>query len=299
MNRRSFLKIGTAALASNLSPLRRALGEGSKPVVWEAEGAPADAMGALFSSLGGLEKLVEGDLSRATVLIKPNICLPHPERMGTTTSPLVVDALCGLLIANGAKRIVIADHTLKSSRFGQIELHGVAGKYPEVKLLLANEQRLFQPVAVDGKVLKQTDILKMVRRADLFINLATAKHHSATGVSLAIKNLMGAIWDRTGFHTRLDLSQAIADLALAVRPSLSIIDASRVLLGGGPTGPGPVVRENRLFAGFDILALDAVVASRYPFGERPLSARQVGHLRAAYENGVGEIDIEKIRVEKI
>jgi uncharacterized protein (DUF362 family) len=109
---------------------------------------------------------------------------------------------------------------------------------------------------------------------------------------------MGVIWDRSAFHTKLDLHQAIADLALAVRPGLSIIDASRVLLNGGPVGPGPVTKDNRIFASTDMLALDSVVTGRYDFGGKTLSAKEVPHLRAAYDNGVGEIDIKKIDVQK-
>ncbi|MDP6777153.1 MAG: DUF362 domain-containing protein [Candidatus Latescibacteria bacterium] len=299
MNRRDFLRIGTGALASNLLSIGRVHGAPIEPSVFEVEGRTADAMAALFAAVGGVDSLVEKDLSRATVLIKPNLCLPHAEASGTTTSPQAVDALCSFLASKGAKRIVIADHTLKSNRFDKIELNAVVAEYPNARLLLANQQRLYEPLDVDGRVLKQIELLKVVRRADLFINLATAKHHSATRVSLAIKNLMGVIWDRTTFHTRLDLSQAIADLATAVRPSLNIVDASRVLLSGGPTGPGTVVRENRLFAGLDILALDAVVASRYGFGGRRLPPEQIEHLKASHKNGVGEIDTRKIRVEKV
>jgi len=269
-------------------------------VVWEIEGTRTDAIQALFSSMKGIKKLIAVNLDRATVLIKPNLCLPHPNKMGTTTSTQVVDALCEFLVTSGVKRIIIADHTLKkSSDFKKAEILQVVDKYSEVTLLLANEKRFFQPIKVNGKALKTTDALSLLPQADLLINLATAKHHSATRVSLAIKNLMGLIWNRAAFHTRLGLSQAIADLALAIRPGLNIIDASRVLLNRGPVGPGPVISENRLFAGFDILALDAVVVSRYEFGGKSLSAHQVPHLRAASQNGIGQIDIRKIKVEKI
>jgi len=49
----------------------------------------------------------------------------------------------------------------------------------------------------------------------------------------------------------------------------------------------------------DILALDAVVASRYKFGGKNLSAGDVPHLMAAYQNGVGEIDAKNIQVKTI
>ena len=48
-----------------------------------------------------------------------------------------------------------------------------------------------------------------------------------------------------------------------------------------------------------MLAVDAVVLNKYIFGGRQLSANQVPHLLAAYNNGVGEIDLKKINIEKI
>jgi uncharacterized protein (DUF362 family) len=271
-----------------------------KATVWEIIGAPGDAVPKLFTSLGGIKSMIAGEVSKATVLIKPNLCLPHPSVRATTTSPDLVDALCGFLTDAGVKRIIITDHTLqKADNFKKVEMVKVADKYPAAKLILANERRLFEPIAVTGNVLKKTEVLKTLSKVDFVINAAKAKHHSATRVSLAIKNLMGCIWDRSEFHTRLDLAQAIGDLATAVRPDLNVIDASSVLLNGGPTGPGPVIHENRLFAATDILALDSVVAARYDFGGKSVSARKVPHMWAAFENGVGEIDLEKIEVKTI
>ena len=300
MNRRRFLRINSAALATGLLPFGQIFSYPSKSVVWEVSSTSTRAFAALFSALGGVENLITKDLSRATVVLKPNLCLPHRTENATTTSPVVVDALCQFLLSKGIKRIIITDHTLRDTgRFQNIELNQLVEKYPEVKLVLANKQRLYQLMPVNGKVLKEAEILKLVTRADFLINLATAKHHSATHVSLSIKNLMGLIWNRSDFHTKLDLSQAIADLALAILPHLNIIDASRVLLNGGPTGPGPVITENRLFASTDILAVDSIVTSNYNFGGKAISPKEVPHLRAAYQNGIGEIDPEKIKVEKI
>jgi uncharacterized protein (DUF362 family) len=301
IGRRDFLKVGGAALAAGVLPWELSLGDDRRyPVVWEIEGTAENTVRALFSALGGIEKLVTGDLSKATVVLKPNLCLPHPPARGTTTSPGLVDAICGYLVDSGVKKIAIADHTLqKAAYFRKVDMVSVAEGYPAAELVLANQRDLFEPVEVKGKALKKTEVLKVVSSADLVLNVATAKHHSATRVSLATKNLMGFIWNRSEFHTRLDLAQAIGDLATAVRPDLSIVDAGRVLLDGGPTGPGPVVEDNRIFASTDIVALDSVVVSRYRFGGRSLSAEEVPHLERAFHNGVGEIDLERIDLRLI
>lgn len=300
MNRRDFIKFNACVLAAGLLPLGGLAGETGNSTVWEITGTSTESFAALFNHLGGLKEFIKTDIAKATILIKPNICLPHPPESATTTSPLVIEALCEYLIKAGATRIIIADHTLQdTNQFKRISLFDIVGKYSEVKLILANEHRYYSPVKVAGKELKETEVMKLVQKADLLINMPTAKHHSATHVSLAIKNLMGTVWDRAEFHTKLDLHQAVGDLPLIVRPQLNIIDAGSVLLSGGPTGPGSIIEENRLFASNDILAVDAVVASRYDFGRKSLPPNQIAHLKAAYRNGVGEIDLNNINIEKI
>lgn len=300
MNRRDFIKFNTCVLAAGLLPLGKLAGETGNSTVWEIAGISSDSFATLFKSMGGLEKFIKTDIARATILVKPNICLPYPAESATTTSPSAIESLCKYLITAGARRIIIADHTLQDeNQFKGIPLFDIAAKYSEVKLILANENRYYRPVKVPGKELKETEVMKLVQKADLMINMPTAKHHSATHVSLAIKNLMGTIWDRAEFHTKLDLHQAIGDLPLIVRPQLNIIDTGRVLLSGGPTGPGSIIEDNRLFASNDILAVDAVVASRYDFGGRSLPPNHIAHLKAAYRNGVGEIDLSNINIETI
>jgi uncharacterized protein (DUF362 family) len=300
MDRREFIKTGTAAIAASLIPLHLSSADEAGAVVWEVTGPTKAGLEALIDELGGLKTLIATEPAKATVIVKPNLCLPHPAKMATTTSSESVGALCTLLEELEVRRIIIADHTLQNAnRFGKTEIVKMAAEHPRVKVVFANEQRHFEPVNLEGKVLKKTEVLKLLPRADLVVNFATAKHHSATGVSLAAKNLMGTIWDRSVFHTKLDLDQAIGDLAMAVKPHLNLIDAGLVLLNGGPTGPGPIVKGAGLFASTDIVALDSVVASRHDFGGKKLKGTDISHLVAAHKNGVGEIDLERIEVRKI
>jgi uncharacterized protein (DUF362 family) len=299
MRRRQFIKIGSAALLSTCLPFRLYSSETAKPVVWEIEGSPDKTIPKLFELMGGLSRFIQSDPGNATVLIKPNLCFPISSHPGATSTPEMIIALSEFLISGGTKRVIIADHTLnQSGEFSNTKLNLGIEKIKNAKIILTNQQRLYSRTEVDGKVLKSTETLKMLSKVDMVINLAAAKHHSACEVSLAIKNLMGLIWDRAEFHTRLDLSQAIADLATAIKPALNIIEAKNVLLNNGPVGPGPIVKDNRLFASTDILAVDSIVVSRYGFGGKSITPQTVPHLWAAYKNNIGEIDPEMIRVEK-
>jgi uncharacterized protein (DUF362 family) len=301
MRRRQFIKLGAAALiAERFSGIGVLKSQEASSKVWEFENINEKTFPKLFDAFGGIMGLLPKEPGKCTVLIKPNICLPNLSGSGTVTNAKNIGMLIKTLVDSGVKKIIVADHTLmKTIDFDNIELKTIVAGYPEATLTLANEDRWFQETTMPGKVLKSTQILKILGRVDLFINYATAKHHSATQVSLCIKNLMGAIRDRETLHTGMDLHQAIGDLTLAMKPNLNIIDAGKVLLNGGPTGPGPIKSDNRLFASKDILAIDSVVASRYNFGGRSLKPTEILHLAAAFDNKAGEIDLDKIFVEKI
>jgi uncharacterized protein (DUF362 family) len=300
MKRRYFIKTGTGALLASFFPFRLLSSSGNASTVYEITGEPAPAVKMLFDALGGIKNLIGSDLSTASILLKPNLCLPHNDSNGTIASVAMVKAISEYLLSEGVGRIIIADHTLQSAeKFESNEVVNYARGNPKISLILANEQRYYVPRQVEGKVLKNTETLKILEKVNYFINLATAKHHTATQVSLSIKNLMGTIWDRQIFHTQINLDQAIADLATIVRPRLNIIDASRVLLNRGPVGPGPLEKPNKLYASTDIVAVDSVVASAYNFGGRSISAKEVTHLWASYKSGVGEIDVNKINVIRL
>ena len=297
MKRRNFIKTGFGAFLASLVAMPAFSISDKKSAVYVINGDPEKSVKKLFDTLGGIDNLIGRELSSSSVLIKPNLCLPHRDTNGTITSVGLVKAICEYCLNEGVGRVIIADHTLRQAdNFSTNEIVLYARNNPGISLILADEQRYYAQKQLDGKVLRNTEILKIIEKTDYFINLATAKHHSATHVSLAVKNLMGVIWDRKVFHTEMDLNQAIADLATVIRPHLNIVDASRVLLDRGPVGPGPMEKPDKIYAGKDILAVDAVVISNYNFGGKSLSAKEVSHLWAAFKNEVGEIDLNKINI---
>jgi uncharacterized protein (DUF362 family) len=300
VKRRTFIKSAALALPASRLPFRKLFETESNPVVYEISGAPEKSISLLFSKLGTLKNLMNQDITKSIILVKPNLCLPDQDSSATTTSVSFLKALCDYMLNEGVSRVIIADHTLQnSSQFGNLDIFSYVKTNPKLSILLANEQRYYVPKEINGRVLKDTEILKIIEKTDYFINVPTAKHHSATHVSLSLKNLLGVIWDRKGFHTSFDLHQGIADLAKSVRPNLNIVDASRVLLNNGPVGPGPIENANKIYASTDMVALDSIVIARHNFGGKSISAKDIPHISASYKNGVGEYDLNKIIVEKL
>jgi uncharacterized protein (DUF362 family) len=137
-----------------------------------------------------------------------------------------------------------------------------------------------------------------VLEADKFINLPTAKSHSATGVSLGMKGLMGLIWDRGALH-QMNLHQAIADLATVIRPDLTIIDATRAMTSGGPGGPGKTVQLDTVIAGTDPVAVDSYAVGITQWYNKSFSGKSVKYIVAASELGLGEIDTAKMQIKEV
>ena len=151
----------------------------------------------------------------------------------------------------------------------------------------------FRPVNFAGKTLTNFEYVKDVLDADLFINFPILKHHRGAKLTLGMKNLMGLIWDRRYFHSS-DLHQGIAELAAFRKPHLTIMDAIRGITDNGPVGPGPIREYGQVIFGTDQVAIDAYAASL--FGMKP---QDVGYIRIAAEMGLGQIQWEKLKIQKV
>ncbi len=307
ITRRRFLaSTGRAGLLAGLGAalphrLENAVaGEAVSPAIDLAvvKGPSARAVEQAVAMLGGIERFVKkGD----RVVLKPNMSFPNSPDMATTTSPEVVQKVAGLCQEAGAGQVLVVDHTLRRSELclARSGIKRACEGIPKTHVMALLDQKFYREVPVpNGKVLHKVEIMKKVLDADVFINLPAAKSHSASGVSLGMKNLMGVIYDRRYFHKKVDLNQAIADLSSAIRPSLVILDASRVLTDGGPGGPGTVESYQTVVAGVDPVAVDAYTVGLAKWYGKRFSAEQVKHILYANELGIGEIDLAKLVIKK-
>jgi uncharacterized protein (DUF362 family) len=105
---------------------------------------------------------------------------------------------------------------------------------------------------------------------------------------------MGTIKDRPAMHR--NLGQRLADLASRVRPTLTIIDAVRILRANGPTGGNlnDVQKMDTVIASTDIVAADSYAATLFGLAPNDLAFVQAG---AAM--GLGQSDLNALRIEEI
>ncbi len=304
LSRRDFIKRGAGASAAlglgTVFSWTDVLGqEDVAPALVQVRGPVEAAVHKAVDLLGGMSTFVH---KGQRVLLKPNVSLAAPPEWGATTSATVVRTVAEMCLQAGARRVVIFDHTLRSPALclEQTGLERAVQDLKDVVLVLPDKHRFFTPVDVpSGSALAQVEVAKEVLKSDVIINLPTAKSHSATDVSLGLKNLMGLVWDRGYFHQGTDLHQAIAELSTVIRPDLIIVDATRALVTGGPGGPGRVLELETIVAGLDPVAVDSYMVQMAPWQNRSLTGKQVAHIAAAHNLGLGQIDINQGQITKV
>lgn len=243
-------------------------------------GPVAAAVERAVALAGGINEIRPGD----TVFIKPNAV--HPATRGfpaVVTSAEVLQAVIRLVRRRRPSKIIVGD---RPSRIFQSELVFRLTGMREAALAAGADEVFEAPTpdrdpsawvrvqppgwedtwGAEGGILAMRKILE----ADHFIEIPVCKNHRWAGVSLSMKNLIGAVGDssRNAFHFNEGdpdrLSRDIAVMNQAFRPLISIIDATSALINGGPEGVGTdrvTVAPGLIFAGRDRVALDAAAAS--------------------------------------
>jgi uncharacterized protein (DUF362 family) len=151
---------------------------------------------------------------------------------------------------------------------------------PQVEVPLRHEGRLRDSVFVPRSVVS----------TDFLVNCPKFKAHPWTTVTFSMKNFIGIQDDR---HRMIDhdhhLNAKVADLQHVVRPRFIAMDA--IVAGQGPMLTPVPFDLGLVIMGDNQLAFDAVCCA--VIGVDP---RSVDHIRAAYEQGLGPIDLADIEI---
>jgi uncharacterized protein (DUF362 family) len=220
-----------------------------------------------------------------TVAIKPNVAWDRTAVQAANTNPLVVATLVELCLAAGAGQVIVTDNTCNDAercftRSGIWKAAEGAG----AKVVLPAEHRFARRLL--GGVLGSVPMLLPVVEADRLINVAIAKHHGLSGFTGAMKNLYGVIGGRRNRHHQ-DINASIVDLAASFRATLSMVDATRVLLRNGPQG-GDL--SDTKAVGEVIASTDPVAVDAYACTLIGLTAKDLPYLAAASKRGLGSAD---------
>jgi uncharacterized protein (DUF362 family) len=216
-------------------------------------------------------------------VIKPNIGWDRSAEQGANTHPDVVAEVVRLVRDARPRRVIVADCPVRRAR-AAIERSGILAAATSAGAeVISPENSRYHPVWV-SKRLGTWDVLEPFVVATKVINVPVAKHHPLTGVTCGLKNWFG-ITAKLRFTLHEDVQRSIVDLAALMRPTLTIVDATRVLMENGPAGGNAddVKAVRTVAAGTDPVALDAWAASLFPYP-------QPANLALAAQQGLGRLD---------
>jgi len=247
---------------------------------------------AALAAMGGMQRFVSrGDI----VAIKPNIGWDRTPLHAANTNPKVVAAVVKAAYDAGAKRVVVTDASCNEpSRCFQRSGIWNAAYAVGADVVLPTEHR-FRGMRLRGDVLDEWPVYTPLVNADKVINLPVAKHHNLSKYTAAMKNWYGVLGGRRNrLHQSIDVS--IADLATFMRPTLTLVDAVRVLMRNGPQGGNmdDAREQHTIIASVDQVAADA-------WGCQLIGQKRenLAYLKLAEERGIGTMFYEKLRMKEI
>lgn len=328
LSRRQFLEVaGGAALLGGLygltfvnqnAPVQPRLRAPLKPdgldlVVAEGNATNyGDLVERAINEYGGIEKFVKkGD----HVALSPNMGWMRTPEQAAATHPDVLRRVVQLCERAGAAKITCIDYTLDDWKLA-FEMCGAdaAVRGTKATLLSPTEASMYRDVHIpsvvpatllDGKTSYNCvhadnrlyqKFPRAITDADCFICIPIVKDHEAATITVSMKKLMGNIWNRKDYH-RYGLHECIAELNLALKPTLIIADATRVLQTRGPKGPGEVTTPHQIVVGADPVAVDSY-STRY-LTVKGVTPDAVRHLVLANELGRGEIDCDRLKIKEL
>ncbi|MFQ6074953.1 MAG: DUF362 domain-containing protein, partial [Candidatus Bathyarchaeia archaeon] len=183
--------------------------------------------------LGGFEQVIS---SGDKVVVKPNFNSAHP--FPATSDPEFVKAVVSLLYDSGASEVTIVESTgfpwpptrEVFEKTGMVEAAGECGA--KLKPLDNGE---WVEVDIGGRRLKRAWMAKDVFDGAKLVWIPCMKTHHWAKFSLSLKLTVGLMRHRDRRRLHLGgLEEKIAELNLAVRPDIIVMDARRCIVTGGP-----------------------------------------------------------------
>jgi uncharacterized protein (DUF362 family) len=249
-----------------------------------------------IAAIGGMERFVQ---TGQTVIVKPNIGWLKEPKTAANTNPLLVKRIVEHCINVGAKKVYVFDNSVYTAsgpncyKTSGIEEAANAGGATVVP---AHMRDYYEEVEIpEATVLKKTLAHKLLAEADVLINVPVLKHHFASQLTIAMKNLMGVVWNRNEYHSK-GLHECIADFCLYRKPDLNVVDAYLVTMANGPQAAREqdLDLKKTLLVSPDIVAIDAAAAKL--FGIEP---ERIQHIQLGYDKQLGNMKVDELNIKRI
>ena len=289
-----------------------------------ANGSVEKAVREAVEAAGGLSEIERGQ----RVMIKPNMAGPVTPTVfpgPITTNPEVVRAVIRLVKERGAHPMVgdrsmfMTELAMRTTGFARVCKEEGAEAYP----LSRSPHVRVSPGRMHWS--RGFRIPAILHEVDHVINVPVLKNHeNSSQFTCCLKAMVGALmpldrWQegKDALHQR-NISEKVAEINLAVRPTINIVDATTIMVQGGPGDGllrGDPMNKNAVWAspgvvmaGKDRVATDSVALALLKLHGAELKSRsrfmrhgvwdQVQIYYAA-QLGLGQADPSRIKIEDV
>ena len=213
-------------------------------------------------------------LRNKRILVKPNAGRFVPPRLGINTSPEAVAGVLDFFLEQGARNLFVGESCILGVKpLEALEQCGIAEEARKRNIPLVDldaEKPRVIPIPLP-KAIKTLKVCAEVLKTDFIVSVPVMKTHMHTQVSLGLKNMKGCLYGREKVRLHQlppvenlperakPLDMAIADLAKALLPDLTVIDGTIGQEGLGPSAGSPVVL-GAVVASFNCIAADMTAA---------------------------------------
>ncbi len=244
---------------------------------------------AALRSLGGIETFIKkGD----RVLLKVNAAFATPPMLSATTHPSIVTEMAQLCLEAGASSVVVTDNPINdpASCFtltGIAEGAGTGG----ARVILPQESSFTPMTLKNATLIRDWPILNQpFKGITKVIGMAPLKDHHRSGASMTMKNWYGLLGGRRNiFHQ--NVHGIITELAMMVKPTFVVLDATTTMMTNGPTGGSLSDLKNTHTM---IVSTDQVAADAFGASLLGRSLEQLPYIGKAEAKGVGTADYLKL-----
>jgi uncharacterized protein (DUF362 family) len=211
-----------------------------------------------LDAVGGLQQFIKpGDI----VLVKPNVAFDRSPNLGATSNPETIEELVRMILVDcRAQEVRVADNPIESPAdcFAKSGI-GVAAQRAGGRVYLPDSNAFRMLHTPGAKLIENWWFFnRPLTNVDKVIGVAPVKDHNLCQASMGMKNWYGLLGGRRNqFHQ--DIHEIVSDLVMMMKPTLTLLDGSQILMKNGPTGGDPtnVKPGDAVVAGVDPVAMDA------------------------------------------
>ncbi|MBN2228786.1 MAG: DUF362 domain-containing protein [Candidatus Thorarchaeota archaeon] len=241
---------------------------------------------SLDAALSKLSKRLDIPTSISQVLIKPSIY--DPTLVGNTDVNLV-RAVISKFTNLGPVFVVESDNPVRTTHFAFEKCGYTSLVSADVSLVNLSEIPT-SSVKMPGYCFNEHEMPTLLSQSNFFINIPTVKlEPNICTIGGGVKNLFGLLPEKDKRHYHSNIDTVLLDLLSVYQPHLTIVDMSTLVIGDRENAKTKHI--GAVIVGTDSIAVDSFCASLMDID--PL---KIAHLKRAYELGLGEAILDRIRI---